>query len=375
MQVHNYNSLLYQGNVTVRVDPTWGVSGKGRHARKLSPYLPYAVSPIPAHNSYERCQATQRCSRGSSNYNQHVGTTEYFAQSFAGGTKYKIPLFADFEDWRQGTSGWNAFEDRHQDHVAPRGSHWSPFDFETKGPTIPSVNDLSNSGLVLNNEFLNNELYLQGKAIDEIRKNIRWIKRNIETAILDSSNRSRHDVKKKLGDYLKGYMKNLVTEENKLLVMSESQCKKVPCNLIFNTSSLELNGTINAIGDLAIYDDGTEVAVWVFDSINLDSNVNITFTGQRSMMLMSRSSSYFNSPIIIAPGTLGGFPGGYSVARKQKDRLVSVCENIDNYPENSVCYQRSCCAGDVPLSELQHNVTSNNINGPGSGSVRVYLKT
>ena len=74
-QVRDPTSRLYDGNVTVRVDPSWGVSGVGGTPRKrTSDHLPYAVrgnSSLPYHGyaahsineAYERCKATQRCAR------------------------------------------------------------------------------------------------------------------------------------------------------------------------------------------------------------------------------------------------------------------------------------------------------------------------
>lgn len=62
------------------------------------------------------------------------------------------------------------------------------------------------------------------------------------------------------------------------------------CDLLFNTSSAVFSGAVNAQGVLTTTANGTEVAVWVFESIDLDENVNVTLTGQRAMALVSRSS-------------------------------------------------------------------------------------
>lgn len=42
-QLGNYSSPLFSGNVTVTVDPTWGLSGEGSVTRESSPYLPHQV--------------------------------------------------------------------------------------------------------------------------------------------------------------------------------------------------------------------------------------------------------------------------------------------------------------------------------------------
>jgi hypothetical protein len=58
-QTQRLDSSLYNGNVTVRVDSSWGVSGFGRKVRQRTPYLPYDVnlhSSLGHMSSYERCK-------------------------------------------------------------------------------------------------------------------------------------------------------------------------------------------------------------------------------------------------------------------------------------------------------------------------------
>jgi hypothetical protein len=64
-QVLDLESSLFNGNVTLRSDSSWGLNGFGGAERKMSPYLPYAVSPTSfSHTSaYERCKTTHRCPR------------------------------------------------------------------------------------------------------------------------------------------------------------------------------------------------------------------------------------------------------------------------------------------------------------------------
>ena len=68
-QVHDLSSNLYGGNVTIRTDQTWGISGSFRKAKSLSPYLRYSFDETSS-NTYERCKATHRCNRGWERYNQ-----------------------------------------------------------------------------------------------------------------------------------------------------------------------------------------------------------------------------------------------------------------------------------------------------------------
>ena len=150
----------------------------------------------------------------------------------------------------------------------------------------------------------------------------------------------------------------------------QSQCAAIQCNLLFNSSDATLTGAVNATGVIVTTPDGTEVALWAFDSIDIDENVNITLTGQRAMALISRSSVRINTTFVALPGTLGGFPGGFSVARRPNDRLVRVCNKLND--ERGFL---DVCRGDQPISELANGIKSNNINGPGSPSTRVYLYT
>lgn len=77
---------------------------------------------------------------------------------------------------------------------------------------------------------------------------------------------------------------------------------------------------------------GTEVAVFNFASVYLGDNVQVQVKGSRALSILSRSSMIIDTEIHLPPGMIGGFPGG-------------------GYPAD------------------------NNINGPGSSSTRVYVKT
>lgn len=296
------------GNVTVRVDRTWGVSGQGASPREVSPYLPYNVIGS-INDSYERCKSTHRCSRAWSFYNQTTANLSSTTQLFAGGKHYDIALFADFEDWRQGTHGWNLNSDLHQKKEIP-GSHWSPFDFESLGPTIPAFNTSSNNGLVLNKRILDRQIDSQNKWIEEIKQKVEWLQDNLSVATLDAKNRARIDVKRDLTRTRNEYQNLLSFEVQKLHALSESQCMYQVCTLTFNTTNLELTGAINATGSIEKTKAGEEVAIWSFDSINIDKGVKIILVGARPMALLSRSSIYIDTPIIVHPGTFGGFPGG-----------------------------------------------------------------
>jgi len=365
-QVANEDSELYHGNVTVRIDKTWGVSGDSGTPRNLSRYLAYTTRDQSSIDSYERCKHARRCPRGWVLYNQSNSESSYVGQQFAGGLHESIPYFGDFEDWRKGTNGWgyklaNTKKNRTKKQSI-KGSHWSPFDFISLGPTVPSFNTSSNNGLVLNRKSLLEQLAKQEKKIQEIMLHMQWIEDNAEIAILDVKSRSRRDVRKVMMTIYADNKKLLDVENEKYSNLAASQCKQTLCSILFNTSNLQLTGDVNATGVLATSPDGTEVAVWSFDSIDVGPEVNISVTGQRAMTLLSRSSCRINTTIKADPGSLGGFPGGFSVARKSTNVDADKCNELSKP-----------CPGDVPLSSLDNETVSNNVNGPGSPSVRVYI--
>jgi hypothetical protein len=100
-----------------------------------------------------------------------------------------------------------------------------------------------------------------------------------------------------------------------------SQCALVNCTLLFNTTSVRLTGAISVNGTLvktpqvrrlceepSCYDkvlksvahchglsQGTELALFTFDSIQLGPEVNVTLAGQRALILQSRSSVLLNT--------------------------------------------------------------------------------
>ena len=372
--------------MTFRVDTNWGMSKTSRIYRANSKRLNRSVQPTPK-DEYTRCKDTHRCSRGWNSYNQTTSESKFTTQLYAGGKHEDIFLFADFEDWRQGTKGWDKIcVDLNHTHSTcgtkhkrkptehantPVGAHFAPFDYPSLGPSIPSFNSSKNNGLVLNEEHLNEQVRKQKRWISEIESYLQWIREEINITSLEAKIRFRKQIRSELMKTMMDYEDLLSTETHKLNVLKGSQCSKVDkndCFLLFNSSNLELSGIVNATGSLGFSPDGTEVAIWTFDSIDLGKEVRVHFTGQRALALMSKSSVLIDTNFTIRPGTLGGFPGGYSIARD--NRWKSVCQDLSS--KNKAPF---ACDGDYPLSKLQNFTVSNNINGPGSASVRVYTFT
>ena len=83
-QLRDFSSPLYEGDVTLRADPTWGLSGQSRTARSSSPYLPYSfLGSSPS--QYERCKSAGRCARAWTSYEQGTGRATQTEQLFGGG--------------------------------------------------------------------------------------------------------------------------------------------------------------------------------------------------------------------------------------------------------------------------------------------------
>lgn len=110
--------------------------------------------------------------------------------------------------------------------------------------------------------------------------------------------------------------------------------------LVFDTDKAEVFGDVNLRGELSTSLKGTTVAVFNFMAVYLGPDVRIRFQGQHAIAIFSRSSMILDTELKIRPGTLGGFPGG----------------------------------GFVSTGSVQA-LANNNCNGPGSTSVRVYVKT
>ncbi|GMI11724.1 hypothetical protein TrVE_jg8603 [Triparma verrucosa] len=407
-QVNDLSSALYSGNVTIRTDQTWGVSASNRQPKSESPYLRYAFDETSA-DSYERCKATHRCSRAWEKYDENLAAVEYTQQSFAGGEHTPAYLFADFEDWRKGTfslrQGEPAGSFDPSTIAAPENAHFNPFDYASLGPSIPSYNSTSNNGLVLNNASLAEQIANQSAWIASLDDYISFVGENLDIAIMDADRRARIDVRLLTSVTRTEYETMRDFERSKLNTLKNSQCANEPCELLFNTSAVTMTGAIDVVGQLVTLSDGTEVAVFPFDSIDIGPEVNITITGQRAMALLSRSTVKIDAMIKSHPGVLSGFPGGYSVGRLESDRLSSVCPFWPETGDDKFALEEStdwrialrctddlvaregdfdgglasCCPGDVLIPELTDltstEMKSNNVNGPGSGNVRVYQMT
>lgn len=125
------------------------------------------------------------------------------------------------------------------------------------------------------------------------------------------------------------------------------------------------------IGVLKLTKSGTEVALFTFNSIYLGPEVKVIVVGQRALSLLSKTSIFLNTTIEAQPGTLGGFQGGQSVARYQNDSLSDRPRPIFICDLGNFCSYNNSNYNTKASAEERSHIVSNNVNGPGSGNLRI----
>lgn len=139
-----------------------------------------------------------------------------------------------------------------------------------------------------------------------------------------------------------------------------------------NTNNFYDNNNIELLGVIRHTGENTEVAVFSFNSIYLGPDTEVIVVGQRALALVSKTSAIINTTFKVQPGTLGGFPGGNSVARL-------TFQALEDHPTDiAICELRRYCldkngsfTSTITLDESK-GLISNNVNGPGSGNLRVH---
>lgn len=394
--VSHPNSTLYNGNVTIRTDPVWGVSNSfdltytpvRRKQETLFTYKYYEMNSARLNNpkrmalitAYDRCKANHRCNWGVVMHNQTTNDVRYFQRLFDRGNLYQTSMFLDFEDWRLGSRGFNwkgaisptelgqtsIPKARAKDGVI-RGSHFWPFDQVSLGPDVPCFMEERNQGLVLNRDLQRKQIDIQVALVDDLGGRIQWLGENIEIASMDAQRRSRKDVRQNITWVQDDFRKWKRNEEAELAELSSSMCVNVTCSLIFDTSNLTLTGSIGSWpGVVRRTSAGTEVAVFSFNSIYLGPEVGVTIIGQRAFALVSKTTAIINTTLTASPGSVGGMPGGGSVGRFASDRLKT------NVKEIYICDLGDYCTRNrADRYGVNEEFISNNVNGPGSGNLRV----
>ena len=388
-------SALYMGNVTLRVDPTWGVSGAYRLPRMkaaLFTHKYYEIDPSRLNSSqstllntpYDRCKANHRCNWGVIDLNQSTNEASFYLRLFDQGELFNISLFLDFEDWRTGTRGlnwvgsppltsppqFNSSSPFNSSLDLLHGALFWPFNETSLGPTIPCYLYETNQGLVLDRQLQVEQITLQSAFVDDLKGRMKWMEANIDTINMGADLRSRRDVRLYQEPILGNVTQWYENELNELVLLNSSQCIFQSCKLLFNTSSATMTGAINATGVIRTTPNGTEVALFAFDSIRIGPEVGVSVVGQRALALTSRTSVLINTTFMARPGTLGGFPGGGSVARLANQSLSDSLDPV------MICDLTNSCDNSRPntnfTADQRASLISNNVNGPGSGNMRVY---
>jgi len=255
---------------------------------------------------------------------------------------------------------------------AIKGAHFWPFHQRSLGPTWPAFHEEENQGLVLDRRNLYRQIKRQETLINDIQGRVKWTRDNDEFSTMGYELRSRKDVKRNMTWVAQDYEDWEMNERAELQELSLSQCSQRNCTIMFNTSSLELIGAINDMGVLRHTGNGTEVAVYTFNSIYLGPEVEVILVGQRALSLVSKTQLIINTTFYAHPGTIGGFQGGFNTARLYDDSLsdtprdIRICD-IGNY----------CSIEDRNLTHRNFTrderaaIRTNNVNGPGSGNLRV----
>ena len=395
-KVQDFQSDLYDGNVTIRVNPQWGVAGRypkkrTQEARFSKKWYDFDVSRLsdPRRkvfvSPYIRCQQNHRCNWGQYQLDQYTNDVKYFQRLFDRGNMYGTNLFLDFQDWRLGSRGFSWKGQipptakgrttipmaRAKDGII-RGAHLWPFDQDSLGPDVPCYLYERNQGLVLDRVLQRKQIDEQESLVTDLDGRIDWLGDNIEWATMGPELRSRKDVRREL-EWVKDDFRNWkVNEVGELRLLNSSMCAQVECWLLFNTSSLELTGAISGTGVIRFTDAGTEVAVFSFNSVVLGPEVKVTIVGQRAISIVSKTSAVINTTIVAEPGTIGGMRGGGSVGRFEADRLTDHPRSI------FICDIGLYCEGDTVTNRMKagsmahDSFISNNVNGPGSGNLRVH---
>jgi hypothetical protein len=232
--------------LTFKTDPTWGVSGLLKRTRHFSSKFLSRPAPATSSDAYERCKATHRCPRASSRYNQSLAQSSHTFQAYQNGEHVEVPLFLDFEDWRRVIRGWEqscrvgdmdlclpsyTIDDAYH---KPPGAHWSPFDFDTLGPSVPTFGKTWNNGLVLNKKLKELSIKDQMNLIEDYESFVVWMDREFQYGVTDDAMlRSRKEIRENISNYTA----TIAAAKGVLVALVQSQCSNV-CKLQFNDRSM-----------------------------------------------------------------------------------------------------------------------------------------
>ena len=272
----------------------------------------FASPPAPDTGRYERCKATHRCNRAHAAFDLANASWSFTKQIFAGGLHEDASAFLNFENWEAGTMGLSVDPGYLAKFAKPAAALVGALDDDGAWNGTSSAGPLFNS---FDWPLHAQRLYLNHSAAVLI---------DTDAATLTVVHMGPPSLAYALPTL--NATGGLELPDPRLVVSLDNMLYRPepPSDETFQ-------------GELAATPAGSPVALFNFGSLYLGPTVLVNTTGSRPLVLLSRSSAVLDTPVVVYPGTLGGFPGA---------RNVSLL-------------------GGVGANE----------HGPGSGSKRVLLAT
>jgi hypothetical protein len=197
----------------------------------------------------------------SAELDQYTNDARFYHQLFDNGGLYDVQLFLDFEDWRMGGRGFSWYGSipptaKGQTSIPKarspdgkiNGAHFWPFDQRSLGPDIPCYRKERNQGLILDRSLQVTQIDKQEQLVSDLEGRVAWLGEQIEVATMDSTLRSRKDVRRNLTWVQDDFQHWLNNEIDELKQLNSSQCVSTSCYIQFNTTSLLLTGAIEDVG-------------------------------------------------------------------------------------------------------------------------------
>jgi hypothetical protein len=230
----------------------------------------YATAVTPDSPTYDRCKTTHRCNRAFATYVVDEGRYLFRKQRFKDGQQENADLFLNFEDWKAGTLGLGV------DHVSCHCNRHVDTAVSFFHRMLPGY-------------VTGTQAYLHGQL--QVTKGAHF---NAFDPIYDIPGPDE-------------FSWDLVFNSSEISIMFNTS-GVAPTLTIENTTCIDLglcNSSLVLEGFVGMTEGGTETGLFNFHSIYLGPSVNVTVTGNRALVLISRSTAIFDTDIAVQPGTLG----------------------------------------------------------------------
>jgi hypothetical protein len=236
------------------------------------------ASPIATDTPrYDRCKATHRCNRAWARFDRLNDSWTFTKQVFRDGLHEPASMFLDFEHWEAGTMGMEydaGFLARH------RTTGNSSF---TQGPLFNTFDWPIHFS----------RLYLNHSSIVQV---------DTDAATITVTH---------VGPQVLSYALPTLNATGGLV--PPSPFLALSLDSVSYQSSPQASGTVIQ-GVKALTRRGSPVTLFNFGSLYLGPPVMVNFTGSRPCVWLSRTSAVVDTPLVVYPGTLGGFPGARNLS-------------------------------------------------------------